>query len=537
MLNPQSPLERHDRLVACGLAALLLLAGSTRMAPGVCGVFHDDAIYVSTAQALAAGDGYRLTGLPGAPLQTKYPILYPAALAAVCYIWPGFPDNLLAMQILTLLSGAGALALSYLYLVRFGYCSRDLAAAGGVLCATAPFFLYFCVQTTAEMPFALLTVVALWALDSHLVSPPSTRRAEFGLGVLLALPFLCRTIGAVFILSSVAVLWRSRRPVLWCLVGATAAALPWVLWSLMGRGVWDRNPIDGYYTDYMGCWSSTGVPMLGQVLRWNALLVAYGTSDLTCEGFSAAIQPFLNPGLRRLILMAVGFITWLMMVPPLRQRRPLPWALAGYLLIVLVWSWPPQRFLVPILPFLTVYLLAGPAALLRRLPSEFNRRLVVSVGLGVLVLANLSLIARHAQITASSGYPMMRVTDTPVEWSSFERTLDWLRRHARPDDVVASGLDSMASLYTNRRAFRPFVYNPGRLFYGHGPSHLMTVEELVAILKHSRPRFLMHTPMPGFAEEKLFADVLDELRRRHPGWLAVVYEDADPRFVIFELDE
>ena len=98
MLIPPVHLERRDLLMACGLAALVLLAGSMRMAPGVCGVFHDDAIYVSTGRALAAGDGYRLTGVPGAPLQTKYPILYPAALAAVCHVWPSFPESVRSLR-------------------------------------------------------------------------------------------------------------------------------------------------------------------------------------------------------------------------------------------------------------------------------------------------------------------------------------------------------------------------------------------------------------------------------------------------------
>src|SRR5687768_15661566 len=168
MENSRYSLDRRDRLVAFGLAALVLLAGLARMAPSVCGVYHDDAIYVSTAQALVEGDGYRLTGVPGAPLQTKYPFLYPAALAAIYAFWPTFPDNLLAMQIFTLLCGAAAIALSYLYLVRFEYCSRGVAAAGGVVCATASYFLYFCVLAMAEMPFALLTVITLWALESHL---------------------------------------------------------------------------------------------------------------------------------------------------------------------------------------------------------------------------------------------------------------------------------------------------------------------------------------------------------------------------------
>jgi len=33
------------------------------------------------------------------------------------------------------------------------------------------------------------------------------------------------------------------------------------------------------------------------------------------------------------------------------------------------------------------------------------------------------------------------------------------------------------------------------------------------------------------------AEVLEDLRRRYRGWLVEVYKDADPRFVVFELNE
>jgi hypothetical protein len=536
MADTPVPLNKSDGLMALGLAVLVLLGGSWRMAPGVCGVFHDDAIYVSTAQALARGEGYRLIGVPGAPPQTKYPFLYPALLATVWRLWPSFPDNLIAMKGLTLLSGAAAVAIAYLYLVRFGYFPRTVAAAAGAVCATSPYFLYFCTLTMAEMPFTLLTVIVLWGLDHHLRGPTPSRRAQVGLGALMALPFLCRVIGAVFIPVGLWLLFRSRRPLRWCLAGVAAASLPWVLWSLAGRGVWDRNPVDGYYTDYVGCWSSTGVQMFGRVLSWNTLLVAHGSAELCLEGLAAAAEPYLSPVPRHVLLIGLGVVSWLALVPQVRQGLALPWTMGAYLLVILVWSWPPYRFLVPILPFLAAYLLAGLAVLLRRPGARTVRRIAAAVGLSVLVLANAVLLGRQAHQTQETGYPPMKMSDARVAWSSHQRVFAWLRLRSRPEDVVSCGLDSMVSLYTDLQAFRPFVYNPGRLFYGQGPSVLLTPEELASILKRHRPRYLVQMPMPGFAEEKPFEEVLGRLRRQYPGWLVPVYQDTDPRFVVFELD-
>src|SRR5215471_427636 len=90
---PETALTRRD----AGLALLLaLLMGATSFGlwlPDICGVVHDDAIYVVTAKALAEGDGYRLIHLPGTPRQTKYPPLFPALLAFLWKLDPHFPAN------------------------------------------------------------------------------------------------------------------------------------------------------------------------------------------------------------------------------------------------------------------------------------------------------------------------------------------------------------------------------------------------------------------------------------------------------------
>lgn len=535
---PEQPvdLQRHDWLAALGLAVLVLLAGSWRMAPGVCGAYHDDGIYVSTAEALATGQGYRLIDVPGSPLQTKYPVLYPAFIATIWWSWPSFPANLVALQAATLMFAGAAVAAAYLYLVRFAYFTRRVAFGGCVLCATAPFFLYFGVQTMAEMPFALLSIAACWGLELALIRTNLSRRSQFGVGMLLALPFLCRTIGATIIVGGIWALWRSGRSIRYCASGAALAALPWVCWSLAGRGIWDQDPVDGYYTDYLGCWSSTGVRLASKVFLFNLLMTAQGSAELTLEGLWAAMEPWIGRKPLFAVFMLIGLTPWMAMAPGLRRGRVLPCVMAAYLAAVLVWSWPPYRFLVPILPFVAAYLLAVSTNLLRACGQGPVRQLAGAVGVGILIVANGGLLARHVLHVREHGYPLADIHDTTVAWSSHKRIFSWLEKHSRPHDVICSGLDSMVALYTNRQAIRPIVYNPGRIYYGEKTNVLETAEELAQILIRHRPRYLIENPLPGFAEEKLFADALDELRCRHPAWLRMVYQDADPRFVIFELD-
>ena len=529
-------LSCRDVLVALGLTVLVTLAGSFRMVPGVCGLYHDDAIYVSTAKSLAEGHGYRLRGVPEEPLQTKYPILYPALLAVVWDMWPSFPNNLLVMQGISLLAGAATVGLCYLYFVRFGYFSRSEAAAAGVLCATCPSFLYFSTHTMAEMPFALLMVVALWAVDRQLVRPSQSRLAHVGLGIVVALPFLCRTIGAPLIPAALWVLFRSRQRLRWYVFGMTATSLPWILWSVMGRGIWDANPTVGYYTDYLGCWSSTGTQLFWRVVLSNAFAVAHGSAVLCLEGLADAFPQYGGSGTRWAILVIVGVAPWMTLFPQLRDRRILPWAVSTYLLITLVWSWPPFRFLLPILPFIAAYLVTGLAAVVRSIMAPLARRITAVLGLGLVVGFNVNSLIEHRQLAQQTGYPRLKVTHTSADWSSYEKVFSWIRQNCEDDDVLACGLDSMIVLYTDCKAVRPYVYRPDRLFYGDSSDPFVSVDELTANLKRHRARYLVQLPMPGFAEEKLIEEVIDELYHRHAGWLVSVYQGEDPRFVIFALD-
>ncbi|MGA3203317.1 MAG: hypothetical protein ABSF12_12590, partial [Bryobacteraceae bacterium] len=55
---------------------------------------QDDGIYMTTAKALAAGEGYRHPNLPGHPFATKYPPLFPLFLSMAWRITPDFPRTL-----------------------------------------------------------------------------------------------------------------------------------------------------------------------------------------------------------------------------------------------------------------------------------------------------------------------------------------------------------------------------------------------------------------------------------------------------------
>lgn len=526
------PLDRRDKLIATILAAVVLVAGYWWMVGGVCGIYHDDAVYVSTAKALAEGQGYRLINLPGAPLQTKYPILYPAILAIIWKLWPSFPNNLVAMQALSLLAGGAVAGLAYLYLVRFGYFTRGVALGAGLLCATSINYLYFSTLTLSEMPFALLLLAALWALEEQVRAPKRSKIRQFFLGILLALPCMCRTIGVTLVPVGLFVLYRQRRPVRWVAGGASAIILSWFFWTLASKIYFPDDHITGYYTDYFSWWYENGFSVVVRTIFYNLFYSMIVSSCLGLSGLEKALSS-LSSIVMIVLYYMLGILTWIIIGNNAKKYRILPLYLISYLSIVILWPWPPFRFIVPILPFLLAYLIYGVSVTKQWLTFIPGYRSVLLVMMGVLLAANLALVFQRGQSHLETRYPSIICPNPPVSWSSCEAVFDWVRLHTSPKDIIASGLDTMIYLYTGRRGFRPFVGRPALMFYGDASQSLGTPEDLLQVMKVYQPRYLIHTPMPGFGEEKPFAALLRKLRQEYPGALEPVFVGADPRFVIF----
>jgi hypothetical protein len=510
----------------------VLLLGAWKLVPRVSGVFHDDAIYVITGKALADGDGYRLINLPDAPRQTKYPILYPAVLALIWKIWPTFPDNLAAMQWLSILSAAAALALSYLYLVRFGYCSRLTASLAVVLAAATPPFLYLATLTLSEMPFALLAVIALWRAEAAIRSGTGTRVSQLITGVLLGAPYLCRTIGLTLIVAGIGLLGWRRKPMLWTLVGTTAVVAPWMLWAYTPSVSWHDNPIIGYYTDYAAGWS----PFTREGFRVGLLNVIFLSRDTAGLALSAAGAGLTALGVgSTTYLFLLGALAWVYIARRAFRGELLSLFLVLYASLMCLWPWPPWRFLVPILPFLISRLASAVAEVARRLLGQDRQRYVLAAAGILAVLGNLWIVAGAARASHRDGYPYSfppeLLSMAPVSWNSFEDLFRWVRSDVGESEIVASGVDTMMALYTQRQTFRPWVFRPVDQRYGGTGSAIGTAEELLDILKTQHARYLVNAPTAS----KPFERLVDEVSKAHPEIFVPVYRGTDPRFTVFEI--
>ena len=494
------------------------------MVPDVCGLFHDDGVYVSTAKAMAQGYGYRLINLPYSPPQTKYPIIFPAMLAVIWKLWPSFPNNLIAMQWLTLPFAGLATGLSYLYLVMLNYTSRPTAFLAGTLAATSPFYLYFGTVILSEMPFAVFTIVGMMALERVLRLVAFIAGPPIYSGVLLTIPYLTRAIGIFLLPVGLAIiLWR-RRPFFWVVLGMSVAALPWISWSILAPQ-WGESMVTAYYTNYLSWWQFViGAGSWKNVLLLNFIFI--GLSPVI-----SGIPILLATDWFRVCPLGfslLGLLSLINIFLKLRQHSVLPMFLLSYLFVTLVWPWPPARFLIPFLPILLAFLLDG----LKRFPNKFlilgRSRLPILLLGGLLLSSNLLTVYLCYQRYQQDGYPTVKLIKSYAPWSAYLQVFDWIRKNTGPEEIIGCSMDTMLYLYTGRQSFRPFVMQPLTLFYG-GATTSDGIMELKEILELYRAKYIVQTPMPEFD------DHIRKAQKLYPDWLTPVFLGHNKQFRIFRI--
>ncbi|MDE3196442.1 MAG: hypothetical protein KGN84_08865, partial [Acidobacteriota bacterium] len=145
-------------LIAVFCLVLAAIYGIAWRAPSV-GLFHDDGVYLVTAEAIVAGHGYTIDSLPQPIPQTKYPPVWPSALALFLLV----SKQTQWLKLLPLLCTVGWLAVTWRLLRKMG------ASAGGawllvLITAASPTVVFLGTNLMSEPLFALLTALALLML-------------------------------------------------------------------------------------------------------------------------------------------------------------------------------------------------------------------------------------------------------------------------------------------------------------------------------------------------------------------------------------
>lgn len=444
------------RLCAPGLIAIALLPASWlawnwRSMPHL-GFYHDDGLYLVCAKSLAEGHGYRIQSLPGEPLQTKYPPLFPLILSIVWKSAGAFPANLPAEMFLVWCFYVACVALMWL---TFGELvpGRLERTALTVVAALNPVMILFGLSLMPEMLFITLFLAAI------LLAPRSPGIA----GLVGGLAFLTKTAGLPLLVSiPICYLLKKRFHAAVCF---TAVMLPavagWNLW-IARHLTHSTDLVTLYYTDYAG-FRKLNVPLNNLPLVMWRNLDAFLTGAGTLLTFDVALWEW--PFVERMIGLAA--IAGALRLSFRARNLEYPFVALLFSMMLLVWHYPPnERFLLPLYPML----LAGFAVEMKFVGRAIHGAWTggqaghrLAAGAMAVAVSSVLLYSGAGTIAGDFAFLPKYIESRRSSLEKQRAAYRWLTRHTTEQANVFAYQDPLIFLYTGRHACSLRI--PPRLVY------------------------------------------------------------------------
>ena len=546
-----------DRLMLFLIVILLATASivySAMVTSASFGATHDDSIYVTTAKAVATGEGYRIISLPDEPAQTKYPPFYPFLLSLIWRVYPQFPQNLTLMMLVSVLATVSFLALSYRYMVDHEYATRWQALIVVCLCALNWRTFVLATAIFSEMVYAALSVTALYLAEKY-ERENKSQRAGAMLGVVLGLAFLTRNSG-ISLLAAVGVYFvlrrQWRRALLPILIGSVFV-LGWIGWCYVNKSSVE-SPTMNYYTSYyrvsldvisdmqMANHSSKVATVLTLVLK-NAIMLLAVTPPVICMGLTYDWPQLLTQNSFKLGL-GVFIIVLALIVLGFRRLntkrcRLLHLYVLLYMAPQLFWPFPIyDRFLMPLLPFLLLFMVAELTTLFsvvrKQLGSATQRTQRISaafVGLAMLMVAGVIPWTYWLGANQFRSYSRHMAAGALQDAEAME----WIQGHSDTSDVLLCDRDPKYYLYTNRKATRTEPMRGDDLL-----GHRDVSDQVVRIIEDSRATYLILRgagyASAGALQLESFEKAYEDIIQKNSKGFIPVYAASDGSFRIYQID-
>ena len=507
--------QRFERLVPFVLAALSVAAIVAAIEPFPVGVFQDDGVYTVLAKSLATGHGYRYLHLPEAPNATHFPPVYPLFLAALWKLVPSFPANVTLFKF----ANAGFIGLTavlaWLFARRWLNMGRWTAAITVTVFTVCAPVVLMSVMVMSEPLFLAALFPVLMACER--AGKSGSIRDAVMAGAAGGALALVRTLGIVVIPATAIVLaWRRRwvAAVVVCLAGALVM-LPWQLWVSAHEAEVPAVFL-GKYGSY-ATWLLGGVREGG--LEWVATLAWFNLRLFVGGGWDTLAVNALPVPLRFVAtFIATGFFAWGWW-QMLRRGPVTALMVAGYLSLVVVWPFPPQRFTFGIWPLLGLIFGLAVESIVRWRPQTRPLAAVRWAGAGLAMLMMAGYATSNYKSVSNGWW-------TNIQGYVADRArpaLEWVSANTPEDAVIVAEDDVLLHLYTGRRAIPIGTFTPQDHMQKQSPES--ATETLREILKTYRVDYVVATtPFGARAAEGLARKASPELKLAGALSLGVIYQ-------------
>ncbi len=431
------------------LIFLIVLVPATRFAwvnrkmPSF-GWVHDDAILFISAKSLTIGGGYRILSVPGAPPQTKYPVLYPLYLSLIWRLNPNFPDNLRLASLFCWILVVAALALSWRYYRGQGW-NPARSWVMLALIAVNPWTLVIGQAMLSETLF-LCFVLATFIV----VEKPGVKMALLA-GALAGCAYLTRSAGIVLLGTVPAILISKRERTR--AAAFFAAMLPfivaWMSWVHFRMPV-SPDPQSMYYTNYFGEWRQTVGPDNIAIVVWKNL------DDVLFTIGQLVIPNVVSfPGVKIITqTAAVAIICGVVRLA--RRGEGVQYALfclasSG---VLLIWTPSSEKLVMPMLPLLVAGAVEEAQHLFSIVRSALHHRdrsqRIAAYGMGA-VAALLALNAFVVPFWLSMFYLPAEAKGGDKNRDGIRAASEWIAANVPASAHILTDADPLVYLYAGRR--------------------------------------------------------------------------------------
>lgn len=525
-------------LVLAGLVAYVAAAPTVELFGRV---HFDDGVFFSSAKALAAGEGYVISNAPGAPAQTKYPVLYPWLLSLVWRVNPDYPSNVGWAVWINALFGCAFLVVSFLYLRRQPGVGEWMAVACVALTATYARILDLSASLMSDIPFMALAMTAV--LLAEMAAERKKPAWSLLAGMTAGLAFLTRTAGAAFVVGVVvaALMRRDWRRAVLLATGSAPFVLGHQLWSAVSKSLLPAQSAERgwvqlwtYMTSYPDFWklSVSSPDVFAEMVSANIVTLLLTPSKMALFSAPAGLGSFF--GFLLGIALSAGVMSGIV-----RQAKRTGWTATHTALLLtaglsLVWNFPiVSRLLAVFLPLFCLGALIEARHIFSIASATIaaDKPLAEKV-LSVMIAATVVAAGVFAAYTHAMAPLRLQasVASAARAFGEDEQIYRWVRQSSGESDVLLGYADGRLYLETGRLTVWPAAFTTDVLYRGEEALEEQ-FDRYLDVARHVRARYWIVGPDEIAADTEVGKRRLAEIRQSLP----VVFRTQSGSATIYDL--
>lgn len=428
-----------------------------------CDLGGDSAQYIILAESLIKGTGLRLVNYPQEPFSFYFPPLLSFLLSPVIYF---FGRHFYLMHIV--IAFLGFLSLYFFYQIFKHFSDRLTAALCVFLLATNwAFIIYSAEYILSEIPYLFFSSFTLFMAVRYTRECSFLNRSAFFVicGVLLS--YFTRHSGFVLFLSIIAFFFFSRHKdkIRKIFLIAGVFLLVFAAWNVLEHLNSERLTshsrlfflIDPYLPD-KGTIFSHPLQLANRFIAGiNRVFVLLGDISFFYFLKKGAV---LNDLLCLLVMIFVVSGLWI----KFRQDRHcvLHYYFLSYLFLLFLWIFydfiEGIRYLMPVLPFVIFYFLAGFLRVLK-LVSGGLYRVLLPVSMSIFFFFNLM------NVTAIPKGYQLNINSLSAPFKNFVLLHGWINKNLSDQEVILSRKPAITFLYSNHKSVGfPYTSDDGKIW-------------------------------------------------------------------------